>query len=1247
MGESVTDRSPLQAAETVPPFLIGGGRMGALIQKHDWTANSLGDLRLWPETLRAVVTLMLNSRFPMFLVWGSELNFLYNDAYIPILGAKHPNGLGRPFPEVWAEIWDELVPLVNQALAGEAIYHENLHLVMKRNGYPEDTWYSFSYSPLRDKSGAIAGMFCACTETTQQVLAVAALQDSQTRVRNVLENMGEAFALLDRDLRILDLNAEAMRLNDRPREFLIGKTHSEAHPDAAPELAQLYRKALSEQRAFSLEHNYIWPNGHDSWLDMRAYPVGENLAIFYRDITARKHADLRRLALAELGDKFRELTDPDEIAFAAAEMVGKTLGVDRAGYGTIDKAVETIRVVRDWTAPGVQSLTGILHFRDYGSHIEDLKQGVTVVIADVEDDPRTEAAADVLKSIGAQALINMPITEQGGTVALLYLNNKTVRNWSADELKFVQEVASRTRTAVERRRSEAALRESEARFEQIADSAPVPIWVSRLDRKRSFVNAAYLKFLGISYKEAVYFDWREILHPDDRDRIIAEMNVGEASLKPFSIEARYRRGDGEWRWGQSTSQPRFDADGTHSGFIGVAHDVTDARQAEAILRESEERFREQFENANDYIFTTDLEMRITSCNPAIAAALEHKPEELMGRSISDFTPPETWERNKVMLADKLAGKGDAAQYEVEVFDKDGHRMMWEVNSRLIRDSEGTPTGLHAISRDMSERIRNQLLLERARHSAEADAAEQAAILGQLAEGVIVTDASGRITFVNDAAMKLHGVAELDVEPSRYSKTYNLLREDGSSYPFEELPLSRAVLQGETVRNAHWRIRRPDESEVLVVGNAQPVIGPDGQAIGAVLTIRDDTSRNAAEMALRELNETLEERVILRTAELEQAQEALRQSQKLEAMGQLTGGVAHDFNNLLTPILGSLDLLQRKGVGDERQQRLIDGALQSAERAKLLVQRLLAFARRQPLKPIALDIGELIAGMAELVSSTCGPNIKVSVAIDKGLLPAIADSNQLEMAILNLSMNARDAMLDGGTLTLAATAEMIATGCEEQLTPGGYVRVSVADTGAGMDEETLQRAIEPFFSTKGVGRGTGLGLSMAHGLALQLGGKLNISSNPGIGTNVELWLPASTAPLIDKEPPESANAISANAGTVLLVDDESLVRATTADMLADLGYDVVEAVTAESALELFKSGRNFDLLVTDHLMPGMNGVDLSQAVREQQPDLPILIVSGYAETDGVPQWLPRLSKPFRQADLAAGIADIMNAQTPII
>jgi signal transduction histidine kinase/CheY-like chemotaxis protein len=395
-------------------------------------------------------------------------------------------------------------------------------------------------------------------------------------------------------------------------------------------------------------------------------------------------------------------------------------------------------------------------------------------------------------------------------------------------------------------------------------------------------------------------------------------------------------------------------------------------------------------------------------------------------------------------------------------------------------------------------------------------------------------------------------------------------------------------------------------------------------------------RVGAEARLRESHETLEMRVAERTAELLQAQEALRQSQKLESMGQLTGGVAHDFNNLLTPIIGSLDMLVRRGLGSERERRMIDGALQSAERARTLVQRLLAFARRQPLQPAAVDVRAVVETMAGLIDSTLGPTIAVRLRIADDLPPAWADANQLEMALLNLAVNARDAMETGGVLTIAAARESVRGPHPAALPRGHYLRISVADTGTGMDAETLSRAVEPFFSTKGIGRGTGLGLSMVHGLASQLGGGIAIESSPGEGTAVSLWLPLSILPIEADGDNPAALPDHDTRGRVLLVDDEAVVRMSTAGMLEDLGYEVEEVPSAEAALALLEGGTEVDLLVTDHLMPGISGADLARRVRASWPGLPILIVSGYAEEDGIAPDLPRLAKPFRAAELAASL-----------
>jgi signal transduction histidine kinase len=368
---------------------------------------------------------------------------------------------------------------------------------------------------------------------------------------------------------------------------------------------------------------------------------------------------------------------------------------------------------------------------------------------------------------------------------------------------------------------------------------------------------------------------------------------------------------------------------------------------------------------------------------------------------------------------------------------------------------------------------------------------------------------------------------------------------------------------------------------------------------------------------------------------------LAQAQKMDAIGQLTGGVAHDFNNLLTPIVGSLDLLRRRYKDDERTQRMIGGALQAAERAATLTQRLLSFARRQALQPRAVDIGGLIDGIVDLVRRSLGPSIAVMLEVPRHLSSARVDPNQLELALLNLAINARDAMPGGGRLTLSVGEVVVDARNALGLKAGSYIRLVSADTGTGMDAATLARATEPFFSTKGVGKGTGLGLSMVHGLAAQSGGTLKLTSEPGAGTAVELWLPATSEAAIDIGEHAVEPVVARRAATVLLVDDEELVRAATADMLRDIGYTVVEVASATQALTAIRSGLDADVLVSDYLMPGMTGGQLIHELRSSGVRIPALLVTGYAAAgEDVPADVQRLAKPFRQVDLAARVNDLL-------
>ena len=512
------------------------------------------------------------------------------------------------------------------------------------------------------------------------------------------------------------------------------------------------------------------------------------------------------------------------------------------------------------------------------------------------------------------------------------------------------------------------------------------------------------------------------------------------------------------------------------------------------------------------------------------------------------------------------------------------------------------------------------------------------------------------------ALELH-LPELRLEVSETCKAF-FGRAPEDRFSFEDLQasvhpddrarrqqvLDRAVSEGKDY-NVEYRNVWPDGSVHWVETRARIVRGIDGSPKSLVGVSLDITARKIAEIereallsqlasertALAELTATLEQRVGERTSDLlkevaarEKAQEQLRQAQKMETIGQLTGGVAHDFNNLLMAVMGNLELLRKRVPDDPRLHRLIDGALQGAERGASLTQRLLAFARQQDLNPVPVDLAGLIRDMIELLERSLGPRVALRLDIPDDLPLARIDANQLELAILNLVINARDAMPDGGAIDIKLAKQRVIR--NPALKSGHYLRLSVVDNGRGMNAEVLKKAIEPFFSTKPLGKGTGLGLSMVHGLAVQLGGALELSSTVGRGTRVHLMLPMATdAPQLASPPPAMLKVI--RSAVILFVDDDPLIAMSTTEMLEDLGHRVIGANSGLHALDILRSDQPIDLMLTDHVMPGMTGIELAMATREMRPQLPILLATGYAELpDGAQIDVPRLTKPYHQDQL---------------
>ena len=471
------------------------------------------------------------------------------------------------------------------------------------------------------------------------------------------------------------------------------------------------------------------------------------------------------------------------------------------------------------------------------------------------------------------------------------------------------------------------------------------------------------------------------------------------------------------------------------------------------------------------------------------------------------------------------------------------------------------------------------------------------------------DTTGRVVSWNAGAQRFKGYTADEIIGHHFSRFYT---EEDVRAGLPTQVLETAAREGRFEAEG-WR-RRKDGTRFWAHVVIDPIRDPSGRLLGFAKITRDLTERRENERRLVE------------------AREALFQSQKMEAIGQLTGGMAHDFNNLLTAIIGSLELVQRR-LDEPRDRTLVANALQAAQRGATLTQRMLAFARRQELEAEPTDIRTLVSGMADLLDRSLGSGIHIVIRFTPAIGPVMLDRNQLEMALLNLAVNARDAMPNGGELVLEAREDTLGPGNAFALPAGRYAVLSVIDQGEGMDEATLKRATEPFYTTKGVGKGTGLGLSMVQGLAEQLGGRLQLQSTPGKGTTASLWLPVMARPsAAAPEPPAPEPPPEVAALSILAVDDDALVLTNTAAMLEDRGHRVTVAYSGNEALELLKR-ETFELLITDQGMPGMTGAELIERVQRDYPGLPIVLATGYAELPpGLAVNVPRISKPFRQEQL---------------
>ncbi|MGG1949339.1 response regulator [Trinickia sp. NRRL B-1857] len=1304
----MSDASGMLPNKDTNDFLSGGGALGKLIRGHDWRATSLGEPAYWPQNLRLALRIILNSRQPMWIGWGPSLIFFYNDAYQSIIGGKHPWALGRPTAEVWSEIWDDIGGMLELAMSGrEAIYVEAQPLIMERNGYREETYYTFSYSPIPNDDGSIGGIICANTDDTQRAIGerqLALLRDlaaGAADARTWQEASECSVRALERDAR--DLPFALLYLSSPGAEELelIALSGIEAAHEAAPARLSLKRAApwpihealrthqpvlvpdLQERIAEPLPTG-PWHEPPRQGVVMPIAPSGESG---------------RAGALVVGLNPFR-LFDEHYRGFLSLVVgqIGAALGHAQAYEDERRRAQALAEIDRAKTA-----------FFSNVSH--EFRTPLTLMLGPIED-----ALGDTSDAALAAAQRQRLVTAHRNGLRLLKLVNslldfsrieagRVVATFEPVDLaKLTAELASNFESATERARLSLSIK---------CEPLPQPVYVDRDMWEKIVLNLMSNAF-KFTFEGEIGVATRLSADSAGAEIIVRDSGVGIPACELPRLFERFHRVEGQ----RSRS---FEGSGIglalvqelvklHGGTIAVTSEV--GRGTTFSLRLP---FGYAHLPAERVSSARTPSQRSTRADAYVEEALRWLPldHEIDGGREDDVSiqradeMPE-WSFGsgtvgaRVLVVDDNADMRDyigrmlRARWEVETVPDgqaaldairrrkpdlilsdvmmpvlDGFGLLREIRGDAqLRDlpfvmlsaragEEARVEGLESgaddylikpfSARELMARVNANLEMARLRRDATSELLESEARFRNMANHapvmMWVSDPTGSLIYLNRLWCEFTGQA---LDNALGAGAWDALHpEDRKQY---EASFATANERSEPF-SAECRVRRSDGVYRWALSAAAPRFGDDGAFLGYIGSIIDITHRKEAERILQEANVVLERRVAAAIAERVHTEAQLRQAQKMEAIGKLTGGVAHDFNNVLQVIAGNLQLLSRDVAGNLRAEQRLQTAIAATSRGSRLASQLLAFGRRQPLSPKSVNLGRLIRGIDDMLRRSLGEGVEIETVVMGGLWNTFVDTVQVENALLNLAINARDAMQAQGKLTIEAGNAFLDDTYVARygdVAAGQYVMVAVTDTGCGIPTELLERVFEPFYTTKPEGQGTGLGLSMVYGFVKQSGGHIKIYSEVGHGTTVRIYLPRAQQPE-DVETDLETGAITGGSETVLVVEDDEDVRGTVVDLLSELGYRVLRAKDAQSALAIVESGVPIDLLFTDVVMPGpLGSPELARRARERLPKVAVLFTSGYTDNAIVhggrlDEGVDLLSKPYSREAMARKIRYVLRNQ----
>ncbi len=1141
--------------------------MGERMRDFDWSQTPLGPPATWPQSLRTAVQIMLGSRYAMWMGWGTELTFFYNDAYRPTLGTKHPWALGKPSREVWKEIWDDIGPRIEEVVtAGRATYDQDLPLILHRSGYPEETFHTFSYSPLPDDEGGIGGHLCVVIEDTERFIG-------ERRLR-VLHEIGARIANQKTAARLFAAVCECLATNSRDLPFtLIYLVESDGEHATLTCSTGIHANHPAAPRVLQLDTGE-WPINR-----ARA----ESTAVIVDDLAAR-FGDLPTGGwdIAPRRAIVVPIAEPGQNQAAGAMIIGLNpyRPLDGAYRGFIDLLAGQIAAgladVRAYEREKrrAEALAEIDRAKTafFSSASHEFRTPLTLMLSPLEDlllrSIRTGRATidreqiELLRRNGLRLLklVNMLLDFsrlEAGRLQALYE--------SFDLAAYTADLASTFQSAMDK-----------AGLRYVIDCRPItaPTFVDRDMWEKIVLNLISNAFkytfegeievalgesadhsrvelrvrdtgLGIPKEELPRLFERFHRIEGQHGRTHEGTGIGLALVQELAhlhggtVEVSSALGQGSCF---TVSIPVGKADLPAAGFGMARTQPSTAQRAESFVEEALRWLPGEPRPPESEIQDATLDPVAASVpageRPSVLIADDNADmRDYLRRLLADRYEVEAVVNGEAALAAAQRRRPDLILSDVMMPRLDGFGLLRAVRADptlsdvpvvLLSARAGEEASIEGIeagaddylvkpfsARELLARVRSNIGLarERRRVARIVRDSEQRlrSIFAEANVGIAQIDLSGRYVLVNRKycdivarpMRELLGMRLIELtyteDVGRFNELMDRMFETGRPFTIE-------------VRKV-----RPDGSIIWIANSVSLLDGPEGGPQSVVLIVQDINDRRMAEDNLRRLNETLEQRVAAEIQERMQAEEAFRQAQKMEIIGQLTGGVAHDFNNLLQVIMGNLDALRRRVAPSdlprgEELLRLADAAVRGGQRAVTLTQRLLAFARQQPLRPESLDVNRLASGMSELLRTTVGDNIEIEMVLAPDLWRVSADHNQLESAILNLAVNARDAMPDGGKITIATANSYLDeeySAQHEELSPGQYVMIAVTDIGTGMSKEVLARAFDPFFTTKEVGQGTGLGLSQVYGFVKQSGGHVQIHSEERRGTTVRLYLPRLT------------------------------------------------------------------------------------------------------------------------------------------